>query len=75
MDLEISSQKQRRDYEWVKSRHEDNIQQLKDQKKIYERASRRRSRSGSREMDRTSQRINEKERHYGSHERDRRRRS
>nr|CAH7717687.1 unnamed protein product [Callosobruchus chinensis] len=75
-DSEFSSQKHRRDYEWVKSRHEDNIQQLKDQKKVFERASRRRSRSGSRELERTRQRMNEeKERHDGRYKRERRRRS
>ncbi|KAJ8981219.1 hypothetical protein NQ317_004161 [Molorchus minor] len=38
----------KKDYEWIKSRHEDNIQQLKDTKKLYERPSRRRSRSRER---------------------------
>ncbi|KAF2903687.1 hypothetical protein ILUMI_02482 [Ignelater luminosus] len=54
----------RETYEWVKSRHQDNINQLRNEKEIYERSRRsRRSQSQSRERDRNGRSSDKYDKH------------
>ncbi|KAG5893705.1 hypothetical protein JTB14_017812 [Gonioctena quinquepunctata] len=64
---ETRDDRRKKDFEWVKSRYEDNIDQLKKEKRVFEKHSRRRSRSKERtkvkeERDRGYRSRNDRER-------------
>ncbi|XP_072393402.1 pre-mRNA-splicing factor CWC22 homolog [Diabrotica undecimpunctata] len=54
--------KRRKDYEWMKSRYEDNIKQLKNDKRVFEKSSKRRSRSRDKVKGREERRRRSRER-------------